>query len=66
MSAQTITIVSGIVLLLVFALVGWNLRQRRCVHGLRAAMRNASLRRNAGSLLQAASNCLVVSVGSKK
>jgi hypothetical protein len=27
MSAQTITIVSGIVLLLVFALVGWNLRR---------------------------------------
>ena len=29
MSAQTITILSGIVLLVVFALVGWNLRRNR-------------------------------------
>ncbi|MFH7325790.1 hypothetical protein [Desulfurivibrio sp. C05AmB] len=28
MSAQTATIVSGIVLLVVFILVGWNLRRR--------------------------------------
>jgi len=29
MDAQTVTIVSGVVLLLVFALVGWNLRRHR-------------------------------------
>lgn len=29
MSAQAITIISGIVLLAVFALVGWNLRRNR-------------------------------------
>ena len=29
MSAQAVTIVSGIVLLVVFALVGWNLRRIR-------------------------------------
>jgi lipopolysaccharide biosynthesis regulator YciM len=28
MDAQTLTIVSGIVLLIVFALVGWNIRRR--------------------------------------
>ena len=29
MSAQTVTIASGIILLLVFLLVAWNLRRRR-------------------------------------
>jgi hypothetical protein len=29
MSAQTVTILSGVVLLLVFALVGWNMRHKR-------------------------------------
>ncbi|HEX9640985.1 MAG TPA: hypothetical protein VGB13_06705 [Candidatus Krumholzibacteria bacterium] len=29
MSAQTVTILSGILLLVVFALVGWNLRRHR-------------------------------------
>jgi len=29
MSGQTITIISGVVLLVVFALVGWNLRRKR-------------------------------------
>ncbi len=29
MSAQTVTVLSGIVLLVVFALVGWNLRRNR-------------------------------------
>lgn len=29
MTAQSVTILSGIVLLLVFAFVGWNLRRRR-------------------------------------
>ena len=33
MSAQTVTIASGIILLLVFALVGWNLRYRRSRRG---------------------------------
>lgn len=29
MDAQTVTIISGIALLVVFALVGWNLRRNR-------------------------------------
>ena len=29
MTAQTLTALSGVVLLLVFGLVGWNLRRRR-------------------------------------
>jgi len=29
MSAQTTTIISGIVLLIIFALVGWNQKRRR-------------------------------------
>jgi len=29
MSAQTVTIISGVLLLAVFALVAWNLRRRR-------------------------------------
>ena len=29
MNGQTITIISGVILLLVFALVGWNLRRKR-------------------------------------
>jgi heme/copper-type cytochrome/quinol oxidase subunit 2 len=29
MNAQTLTIISGVVLLVVFALVGWNLRRYR-------------------------------------
>lgn len=28
MDAQTLTIISGVVLLIVFALVGWNMRRR--------------------------------------
>jgi hypothetical protein len=33
MSAQTATIISGVVLLVVFALVGWNLRRGRARRG---------------------------------
>lgn len=29
MSAQSVTLVSGVLLLVLFALVGWNLRRRR-------------------------------------
>jgi len=29
MNAQTITVLSGIILLIVFALVGWNVQRRR-------------------------------------
>lgn len=32
MSAQTLTVISGVVLLLVFLLVGWNTRRRHRDH----------------------------------
>lgn len=40
MEAQTLTIVSGIVLLIVFALVGWNIRRRSARRRLKGQRRN--------------------------
>jgi|GEM_PF-734112 len=45
MSAEAITIISGIVLLAVFALVGWNLR-RNCAHGEQTRGKGPSHDRN--------------------
>lgn len=40
MDAQTLTIISGIVLLIVFALVGWNIRRRNARLMLKGQRRN--------------------------